>query len=344
MSLEDLTGISTYLDALVETNPVGATDSKAQGDDHIRGIKNVLKNTFPSLTGAVTATAAELNILDGVTATTAELNILDGVTATAAELNKLDGVTSTAAELNILDGVTATAAELNILDGVTATAAELNILDGVTATTAELNILDGVTATAAEINKLDGLTTSLAGLTATMTELNKLDGATVTTAEINKLDGLTSTTTELNYTDGVTSNIQTQLNSKLESVSDASTTAKGIIELATQTETNAGTDTTRAVTPSTLKNLNLGQLKAANGYVKLPGGIIIQWGNTDNGVFLFPIAFPTSVFSVSICPKYWMADPNYYESAYVSALTTTSMTVRTAVRVGTPFYAIAIGY
>ena len=54
-------------------------------------------------------------------------------------------VTATAAELNIMDGVTATAAELNILDGVTATAAELNILDGVTATTAELNYVDGVT-------------------------------------------------------------------------------------------------------------------------------------------------------------------------------------------------------
>ena len=60
---------------------------------------------------AVTATAAELNILDGVTSTTAELNILDGVTATTAELNKLDGVTATTAELNIMDGVTATATE-----------------------------------------------------------------------------------------------------------------------------------------------------------------------------------------------------------------------------------------
>jgi hypothetical protein len=68
---------------------------------------------------AVTATAAELNILDGVTATTAELNILDGVTATTAELNILDGVTATTAELNILDGVTATTAELNFVDGVT---------------------------------------------------------------------------------------------------------------------------------------------------------------------------------------------------------------------------------
>ena len=35
----------------------------------------------------ITATAAEINILDGVTATTAEINILDGVTATAAEIN-----------------------------------------------------------------------------------------------------------------------------------------------------------------------------------------------------------------------------------------------------------------
>jgi len=62
---------------------------------------------------AITATAAELNILDGVTASTAELNILDGVTASTAEINILDGVTATAAELNILDGVTATAAEIN---------------------------------------------------------------------------------------------------------------------------------------------------------------------------------------------------------------------------------------
>ena len=68
---------------------------------------------------AVTATAAELNTLDGITSTTAELNLLDGVTSTTAELNILDGVTSTAAELNLLDGVTATTAELNYVDGVT---------------------------------------------------------------------------------------------------------------------------------------------------------------------------------------------------------------------------------
>tara|TARA_B100000212_G_scaffold1390_1_gene989 strand:+ start:712 stop:2238 length:1527 start_codon:yes stop_codon:yes gene_type:complete len=110
------------------------------------GTKNIFMTVPADQTRlGLTATTAELNILDGVTATAAELNILDGVTSTAAELNILDGVTSTAAELNILDGVTSTAAELNILDGVTATATELNLLDGVTATTAELNYVDGVT-------------------------------------------------------------------------------------------------------------------------------------------------------------------------------------------------------
>jgi len=77
---------------------------------------------------AVTATAAELNILDGATVSTAELNILDGATVSTAELNILDGATLSTAELNILDGVTATTAELNILDGVTATAAQINQL------------------------------------------------------------------------------------------------------------------------------------------------------------------------------------------------------------------------
>jgi hypothetical protein len=42
---------------------------------------------------SVTATAAEINALDGIAATLtpAELSILDGVTATAAEINQLDG-------------------------------------------------------------------------------------------------------------------------------------------------------------------------------------------------------------------------------------------------------------
>ena len=92
-----------FIDDLNAANPT-ATDNVSEGDDHLRGLKTTLKNTFPNVTGAINATEAELNILDGVTATATELNILDGVTATTAELNILDGVTSTATEINILDG------------------------------------------------------------------------------------------------------------------------------------------------------------------------------------------------------------------------------------------------
>jgi hypothetical protein len=156
---------------------------------------------------AVTATAAELNKMQGVTATAAELNIVDGISATAGELNIMDGVTASTAELNIMDGVTASTVELNIIDGVTASTAELNIMDGVTATAAELNIMDGVTATAAEINYLDddNLTgadlTKLAALTATAAEINYLDNDNLTAADLTKLAALTATAAEINYLD-----------------------------------------------------------------------------------------------------------------------------------------------
>ena len=82
-----ITGDTTFSD--------GAYDFDIASHDTSNGLK--LGGTL------VTATAAELNIMDGVTSTAAELNIIDGVTSTAAELNILDGVTSTTAELNYLD-------------------------------------------------------------------------------------------------------------------------------------------------------------------------------------------------------------------------------------------------
>ena len=66
MALEDLTG-TKYLDDLNSSNPA-AGDNVSEGDDHIRGIKNVLKTTFPNIDAAVNATPTELNYFDGVTA------------------------------------------------------------------------------------------------------------------------------------------------------------------------------------------------------------------------------------------------------------------------------------
>ncbi len=304
---------------------------------------------------AVTATATELNVLDGITASTSELNILDGVTAdyaelnlldgasagtvvnskaavygasgeldmtslkiggsavtaTAAELNILDGVTADYAELNVLDGITASTAELNILDGVTASASELNVLDGITASTAELNILDGVTADSAELNLLDGASsgtvvngkavvygasgevdvTSLeiggTAVTASAAELNLLDGVTASTAELNILDGVTAEYSELNLLDGAVAN--TVVNSKAVvygaagevAASSVSTTGNGTIggnlTVTGDLTVNGTTVTVNAETVEVEdKNIVLGKVATPSDATADGGGITLK--------------------------------------------------------------------
>ena len=96
----------------------------------------------------------------GSGAAVVDLGALLPSTTTLSDLS----VTATASELNIMDGVTSTTAELNILDGVTATATELNILDGVTATTTELNLMDGgSTVGTTAVSDGDGIVTNDGG-------------------------------------------------------------------------------------------------------------------------------------------------------------------------------------
>lgn len=56
---------ATYIADLVVANPL-TTDGLAQGDDHLRLIKTVLKNTLPNLNTAVSATVSQLNNLNGI--------------------------------------------------------------------------------------------------------------------------------------------------------------------------------------------------------------------------------------------------------------------------------------
>lgn len=130
-----------------KTTDFAAKDSLPSGDSGkiVRGAE--FETEFDNISTAI-ATKADLaspTFTGTVTIPTATVTTftLGGTT-----------VTATAAELNLLDGVTATTAELNILDGVTADASELNILDGVTATTAELNYLDITTLGTSEASKV----------------------------------------------------------------------------------------------------------------------------------------------------------------------------------------------
>ena len=98
---------ATYINDLNAANPA-ATDGLAQADDHFRLIKGAVKATFPNVTGAITATHGALDaaatFAGAITASAAEINVLDGISA---------GLTST--ELSVLDGITASTANLNLV-------------------------------------------------------------------------------------------------------------------------------------------------------------------------------------------------------------------------------------
>ena len=82
----------------------------------------------------------------------------------------------------------------------------------------------------------------------------------------------------------------------------------GIIKISTTAQVTAGTDNTTAVSPAKLKEIFVnGSTKTQNGYQKLPGGLIIQWGaSTFRGttgqsgeLITLPIAFPNAFFRIT---------------------------------------------
>ena len=98
---------ATYISDLNAANPA-ATDGLAQADDHFRIIKGAVKATFPNVTGAISATHGALD---------AAATFAGAITASAAEINVLDGISTglTSAELSVLDGITASTANLNLV-------------------------------------------------------------------------------------------------------------------------------------------------------------------------------------------------------------------------------------
>ena len=158
--------------------------------------------------------------------TTTELDILDGLTASTAELNIMDGVRTTA-ELNIMDGVTATTAELNYVDGVTsAIQTQINSKQA-TITGAATTIDDAdLTASRAVISNSSG---KVAVSAVTDTELGYLDG--VTSAIQTQLGGkqatITGAATTIDDADLTASRVLVSNSSGKVAVSSTTTTALG---------------------------------------------------------------------------------------------------------------------
>jgi hypothetical protein len=61
MPLETITGPDAYVDDLNSDWPLGPDDASG-GDNHLRGIKNVLLNTFPNVSGPITRTHTQLSV------------------------------------------------------------------------------------------------------------------------------------------------------------------------------------------------------------------------------------------------------------------------------------------
>ncbi len=94
------------------------------------------------------------------------------------------------------------------------------------------------------------------------------------------------------------------ITANIVTVPDASETVKGIGELATDLEAQSFT-ANKLIDGQKLESALKGgnQSLANSGYQKLPGGLIIQWGEayTADGlsaVVTYPITFPNGVFSI----------------------------------------------
>jgi hypothetical protein len=72
----------SYISDLTAVWPLGA-DDKTTIDDHLRYIKKAVKQTFPGISGAVTASASDILLISGLSANDLLRMSGDGVTATS---------------------------------------------------------------------------------------------------------------------------------------------------------------------------------------------------------------------------------------------------------------------
>ncbi len=72
----------SYITSLNASNPVHATDQVSVGDDHLRGLKTTLLNSFANIDAAVTFTPTEANRLTGLTGLTGTGNLVASISPT----------------------------------------------------------------------------------------------------------------------------------------------------------------------------------------------------------------------------------------------------------------------
>jgi hypothetical protein len=243
---------------------------------------------------------------------------------------------------------TASAAQIVAAIGATAVANATNSTTATSATTA------GTVTTAAQpaitsVGTLSALTVSatitgsVSGSAGTATTATNLAGGSLGTVPYQSAAGTTAMLAA-----GTSGQVLTSAGSAPPTWTTPTNTT-----ISSDAQARAWTDDTTAISPLKLVSALQGsnQSLAANGYQKLPGGLIIQWGstsalvtNTDTAI-TFPTAFPTACLTVTMT-RLTALGSNEHSGQAATAVTTSGFTARQYSSAGTSAAHswIAIGY
>ena len=129
---------------------------------------------------------------------------------------------------------------------------------------------------------------------------------------------------------------------------EASTTQKGVTQLVNDL-TTGGTDKALTAEQGKLLFQMFASSKAANGYQKLPSGLIIQWGTfSGNGstttpvTWTYPIAFPNAPLNILATPN--SSGPTIFATQAANVPSKTSVGFVSTATSGVNHFCFAIGY
>lgn len=264
---------------------------------------DLAESDIPSLSlskiSDVTATASEVNVLDGITASTAELNILDGVTASTTELNYVDGVTS-AIQTQIDNKVTKNSditggtkckitydAKGLVTAGTDLAASDIPDISATYVTVASKGVANGVASLdgdgkvpAAQLpSYVDDVIDSyiVSGATALSAGwLSATSGGSALTPETSKIYVVLTSGEYLNKTYRWSGSTYVEISA---SPAQATESTAGIAAIATTAEVSAGTNDTKFITPAKLAayTLNAAHVTSTTNPALTASGGVCTW-------------------------------------------------------------------
>lgn len=267
----------------------GATHTKITYDSKglVTGGASLSASDIPNLTLSkitdVTATASELNVLDGITATTTELNYVDGVTsAIQTQLNNkvtanasITGGTATKVTYDskglVTGGTTLSASDIPDISATYVTVASKGVANGVASLDGDGKVpssqLPSYVDDVVDAYIVSGATALSAGW------LSATSGGSALTPETGKIYVVLSAGEYLNKTYRWSGTTYVEISA---SPAQATESTAGIAAIATQTEVNTGTNDTKIVTPLKLATYTSGMAKKAtftNGALTASSGV-----------------------------------------------------------------------